>query len=849
MTDNQSTAAISIASNAFGEQYLSKVNGHSISEHASELLFSNHFGDFLNQMRTLYIISGSDSGLLIRFVLKRGIPKESRFIFIEPDSLLDSISALVPELDQHPDIALCGISDWQQQAEKFQISNYLFQDKVKLYKSHGALHIEYEAYHGLNIEVEKQFEENKHHARSVLAITDFMTAQLENLADNQYPASLLRNRFPGKTCIVLGGGPSLSTHLEWIKEQQHHCLIIAISRIAGILIQHQITPHIIISIDQHPASFDLAKEMLQLADDCLFINGNHACPKLISQWGGRQVYLGSQLPWQDLNILAQGNDITATSSTMTNSSDNIAMVGPTVTNAAIHTAMEMGCKRILLSGVDLCYGIDGASHTKGTPEASAGAIVYLDQEGDWIETYSGQQAMATIRLKQAIDELAGQARQASLRQVELVNLATTAARVEGIQHQPATDISLENDDVIHEQLQQWVPAPSRSERLEHRKQTLLAVEQQIKHIDQVLEICREAIGFNKKLYKGKNNDSNFKYKNKLDKLQNKLDGKLSDTSKFLKHFGFNFFSKLLNTADMENLDNKQLEEIGRIYYQAFIDSALSLKPKLQQARARIANRIEESKERPDMQSIIAHWQKNEEPGRAKLWIAEQPQTYSKLDQDDRERLDACNREYELLFLTKTDYEKKVITRVSGFFPTPQTRNNIYANYRQKNLAALQQIISVIALITDDQQAESFGHLATAYLMILQENKQQALDSFAKVQKQDLSEIDLKEIFALMLTLNQHQQAEQPLALLCKISDLYAPQYARLLKLNGKLQESIEAYTNYLNSYPKDTKTWLELGELFIKVEAYDLAKMAFEYVLEQEPDNSQAINHLHSIPQ
>lgn len=839
MTDHQTTAAMSVASNAFGEQYLSNVNGHSISEQASEILFSNHFSDYLGQMRTLYIISGSDSGLLIRFVIKRGIPKESRFIFIEPDELLDNIMALVPELDRHPDIALCGLANWQQQAEKFQVSNYIYQEKVKLYKSHAALHIEFEPYNGLNIEIEKQFEEVKHRTLSVLAITNFISAQLENLAENQYPAKMLRDLFSGKTCLILGGGPSLSGHLEWIKQQQDHCLIIAISRIAGILIQQQITPHIVISIDQHPASFDLAKDMLALADDCLFINGNHACPKLVSQWAGRQVYLGSQLPWQNL---PSGTDNTAA-----NDTDNIATVGPTVTNTAIHTAMEMGCKRILLCGVDLCYGIDGASHAKGTPEASAGAIVYLDQEGEWLETYSGEQAMATVKLKQAIDELAGQAQQAALRQVELVNLASTAARVEGIRHQAVTDINLSGDEDIREQLQRCVGLPNRSERIEHYKLTLLAVEQQIKQLDQVLSICREALSVNKKLYKGK--DSNFKYKEKLDKLQNKLDGKLTDTSSFLKHFGFNFFSQLLNTTDMDKLSNKRLEETGRVYYQAFIDSALSLKPKLQDARKKIVSRIEEHKEQPNLQSITTYWGENEEPGRAKLWIAEHPQTYSKLEQADREQLESCIKAYEQLFVTRSDHEKKVITRVSGFFPAPQTRNNIYANYRQANHAALQQIINVIALVTNDPQADSFGHLATAYLSLLQENKQQALDSFAKVQEQDLSEIDLKEIFSLTLALNQHQQAEQPLSLLCKISDLYAPQYARLLKLNGKLQESIETFTDYLNSYPKDTKTWLELGELFISIEAHDLAKMAFDYVLEQQPDNSQAINHLHAMQQ
>lgn len=842
MSDDSTTATVSIASNAFGEQYLSQVNRHSISEQASELLFSNHFGDFLFQIRTLYIISGSDSGLLIRFIIKRGIPQESRFIFIEPDSLRSSVAKLVPELDQYPNIALCGIGDWQQQAEKFQISHYIYQDKVKLYKSHGALHIEYQPYHGLSIEIEKQFEENKHHARSVLAISGFMSAQLENLSENQYPAKLLRNRFPGKTCIVLGGGPSLNTHIEWLKEQQQHCLIIAVSRIAGVLIQHQITPHIIISIDQEPVNFDLGKEMLKLADNCLFINGNHGCPKLIAQWGGRQVYLGSQLPWEELNTPQPH-----TGTPGIDPAGNIPVVGPTVTNAAIHTAMEMGCTRILLSGVDLCYGVDGASHTKGSPEASAGPVIYLDQEGEWVETYSGEFAMVNIRLKQAIDELAIQAQQTALQGVELVNLAATAAKIEGIQHQPVTAIELEHDDQIHQQLQQWVPAPSRNERLKHRKQTLLAVEQQIKQIDQVLDICREAISVNKKLYKGKNNDSNFKYKDKLDKLQNKLDGKYYNISNFLKHFGFNFFTKLLNTTDMTNLSNKQLEETGRIYYQAFIDSALSLKPQLQKARAKVIIRLEESKEQPTLQTIIAHWQKHQEPGRAKLWITEHPQAYEKLDQADREKLARCIEEYEQFFVGSSDYDQTVKTRVSGLFPKPQARNNIYTNYRQGNSTVLQQLINIIALKTNDPQAESFGHLATAYLRILQENKQQALDAFAKVDEQDLSEIDLKEMFSLALALNQHQQAEQPLAALCKISELYAPQYGRLLKLNGKLQESIEVYTNYLNSYPQDTGTWLELGEIFIAIDAYDLAKMAFTYVLEQEPENSQATNHLNAL--
>jgi len=90
-------------------------------------------------------------------------------------------------------------------------------------------------------------------------------------------------------------------------------------------------------------------------------------------------------------------------------------------------------------------------------------------------------------------------------------------------------------------------------------------------------------------------------------------------------------------------------------------------------------------------------------------------------------------------------------------------------------------------------------------------------------------------------------AEAALKSLSELTDFYQPQYAKILHLLGKNEESINVYSQYLEIYPDDIKTWHSLGKLYYGINAFESSKMAFEYVVKKEPGNISANEYLSKL--
>ena len=64
-----------------------------------------------------------------------------------------------------------------------------------------------------------------------------------------------------------------------------------------------------------------------------------------------------------------------------------------------------------------------------------------------------------------------------------------------------------------------------------------------------------------------------------------------------------------------------------------------------------------------------------------------------------------------------------------------------------------------------------------------------------------------------------------------------PQYAHILKLCGKIQESVNIYLDYLEKYASDTQTWIKLGLFMIELGQAEGAHTAFTNALNADPSN------------
>ena len=198
------------------------------------------------------------------------------------------------------------------------------------------------------------------------------------------------------------------------------------------------------------------------------------------------------------------------------------MSGPTVTNAALKAAIEMGFSNILLSGVDLCYSQTGVSHASGSNEAKVGPI--LGQPGVWVETYSGDKAETSISFDNAVLSLSGQAEQVKDQGVCVYNLSKNAARTKNIEHIPTSQLSFdEEEEDIWLKIHSALPEISQSAIRKDNNLILNKVSKVLKNIQKIKLLAEEALQCNIKLFSVKGKESeNFKYKLRMDKIEKKL---------------------------------------------------------------------------------------------------------------------------------------------------------------------------------------------------------------------------------------------------------------------------------------------------------------------------------------
>ena len=178
-----------------------------------------------------------------------------------------------------------------------------------------------------------------------------------------------------ENAILLAGGPSLDSSIPWIQAHQDDCIIIAVSRISRRLLNADITPDFIFSVDPQGLSLDVSREMFHFDGKSVFIHSYHAFPAMVAQWLGTKAYLGPLFPWP-----SPLNGVDRTSG------------GATVTNIAWACALEMGFAEIVLCGVDLCYSSEGHTHASFSKDRDHGPRF----EGETrIETNAGAYAETT----------------------------------------------------------------------------------------------------------------------------------------------------------------------------------------------------------------------------------------------------------------------------------------------------------------------------------------------------------------------------------------------------------------------------------------------------------------------
>ena len=823
--------------NAFGDHYLYEVNRGSFNRLGAATVFRQHFGEKLDAEDKLSIIVGTDSGTLVRHINEQGVPKGSRFLFVELDELLPTILETLSDLELDDSITIVGHQDFTAPFKAIRFSDYANIGRIDVLESIGALDAYMGEYRIAVADIRQQLDAIMWAHNSQLSNPSFIRCQLHNLLEEHVPASILRNSFNGRTAVLLGGGPSLDDILPWVSKHQHNLCIVAVSRITRRLRETGVTPHIVVSIDPNDVSYDVSKEFLTLDSRVVFAHANHVHSKLLTQWHGRSIYLGRHFPWQD-----------------NKAADNIDAAGPTVTNTAFGLIREMGFERVIFGGIDLCYSSDGYSHAKGSNEYDAGPRVAGYEIH--VPTNAGKNAETPPDFYTAIKSFGNQAMSAVQQGMTVINPAENAAVVEGVRYQALDSIELAHAkkdpfEILHAAL----PPDTAELRLDNLKtmQTELArVNGRLRKIDQ---LATEALACNDGLFGRAGKTAHFKYKKRMDKIERQLDNKLKDVSEIVRMFSARAFL-YMPPSDREWTDD-EIEQAGKTYYTAYRENTALLLKLVEDAQARLKTATQEESENPHFEYLFKQWDKDGVPGRAQAWRHRHPKAAARVPTDIQARFEEFDRAFEQTLQARDTGHARRSKDDTSLAPVASRLQLLFKHGKREEL---ENIVKLLRQLPNEEATE-LVQLGLGYVTELSGDRAKAFDHYAElielVRKSLSADEDnsrnrrvedaLGRMAVITIALERHEQALLVMQTLADISPAYQPQFAELLRLTGNTDAAINVYTNYLNTAPSDIVSMLRLGKLYQSIGVKEAAKTAFDYVLQQEPDNKTARSLLEQL--
>lgn len=812
----------------FNEYYLPSVNRSMFESIDSKTQYDKKFKNDFAKEDMLQVVTGLDSGLLVNYLLEQGIPKGSIFIFVELDEVLNLLNIDIPKEIENQ-LFIYNYEDFQENFSSDTYGVYILKNHFKHYRSLGATSSHLPEYSILNTQVVKILEASYLEQRVNSSQQKYFEEQFKNISENVLPASLLANRFTGHTCLIVAGGPSLDDYINWIRSHSKHLFIIAVSRIAGKLYKAGITPHIIVSVDPYDFSFEVNRDMMPLANSSLFVNSFHVNSRLLGQWQGKNLFMDNKYPWQ------------------LEDKENIETIGPTVTNAAVHLATKMGFSSILLTGVDLCFTNTGFTHTKDSVESALGPNLGI--MGEWIDTYGGEKAETVTQLKLAIEALAVEANINP--DIEFINLSLSAAKVKGMEYKNTEHINLQTEVPSPLELLDWVPHFS----LEDKKQDNLISKKEINGLittlSKIITLSKDILDLSQQLKdQTKPPHAVQKIFNKIDFIDKKINKSHSGIVKLIKTYGFSEFSAFLTTKKTEEWDTLHVLDMTENYYKAFISIAEQLIRLAHDSQARLTHRINELSQDVDLEPLVQFWRTEKQHGRINIWLENHPnwQEHQKFKQNAQ-----LLEEYRHLIQSVRDEYQEQLTVIPEEYIENVKESASMENVFEKIIVLIRDndhtglvkmTLNLRELAKKDEAAKRLYHLAYSHQLLLEQKESEALLVLLELDENLQSEIELKQISLLALRQGKIDIAEYAIAKLAENIDEYIPQYAHILKLQGKHQDSINLYLDYLEKYPNDISTWIKFGLFMIDINQFANAETAFNQVLQADPDNRVAHEYI-----
>ncbi|RUR13997.1 6-hydroxymethylpterin diphosphokinase MptE-like protein [Legionella sp. km772] len=810
--------------NEFGERYFSNLNFNSFYKVSAQDLYEQDFDDLFKK-NALYVIVGTDSGLFPKYIKHKGIPDGSRYIFIEPSAILSELLKAKVLNTTELNFAFTDENTWIEAIEAFKGEEYFYLNSVHINYAYCTKEDNLNIYMDLCWYVDEKIRQLHYEYRVTIGTEQFIVQQLLNLVDNQHPAMHLAGAFNGKTAFVLGGGPSLDEALPWLLKNRSWVVLLAASRISKRLLDLGIEPDFIISGDPFYLNYSVSKDIYNFSTKPILIHSCYVYHPLLSQWQGRSFYLDNRLFWN-----AAINE------------DNLISNPPTVSNAALGVALQMGFSQIFLAGVDLCFTKDGFTHAQGSNEYAAGARFNLT--GIEVETYDHTKSPTALDYRFARDFLERQVQDIAPNRV--YNISLHAAKIANIKYMPLSQITLDKKDIDINAI--VTPLFIKNVNINYFHDLRQELNKALYQFKEIHKLATTALKYNNELYGEDGTIKDYRIKKKLDKIEKLLDHQYHDYSEIVKAFGLKQFIQFIKPHEeikpLTSIDERielaqELKERLDIYYNSFIDGSKNLIKIIERIHQILRAREEEQKAAPNWDLIIESCRAEQAYGRVYIW--EQLESAKYLAAEHQKVF----AEFKLKFAeTLADAQTLVFQKIKKRNSLSLANHRASTLFKQKKLETLRNMLPALDKHFEADKVAPYHFLIQGYVAELENDKERALSYYQQVLEAGAG--PLKEALLRIVHLDFQEQANeglghQALECLAQLDPRYLVFYAESCRIKGNVADAINLYIKYLAIFPGDWQSSLALAELFYQQKIYEGTALLLKQVLEKNPTQKSAL--------
>ncbi|MFK7892972.1 MAG: 6-hydroxymethylpterin diphosphokinase MptE-like protein [Granulosicoccus sp.] len=422
--------------NQWGERYLVTINRSDFTNVSSQHRFSQESRMDFSDKNRLYIVVGSDSGLLIQYLLRHAPGEGSRVVVIELDNVHDLISkatsAQLKKLNTKsgfPRVSLHRQSLWQAEVLDGAEHDWLANESVSLVASIACANDPVHEYFSLLAEARRVMAERQLQFRIHKGVRKYTSNQIRNSTGNLHPLMLSKTFGENRCAIVLGNDEPSKSHLDFAAQNADKLFIVALPEICQELARRGLRPDVVVN-NEHQTHSELTEHFCRRWQDVLLIHPFYTSPDTLQLWPGPRRFLGDRLPW--LDITAFDTDTQA------------LLEGPMSCNIAVSVCASMGFSQIILGGVHFTTATagDNAAETYRLNLPQTAEARMVNYTGQWISASQEQRcSLETMETLAARVKTSGQ---------RITNLSQSAAASPSIEYIDKASLCLsgEKPDVI-----------------------------------------------------------------------------------------------------------------------------------------------------------------------------------------------------------------------------------------------------------------------------------------------------------------------------------------------------------------------------------------------------------------